>query len=167
MDAVADISLVGREASLRRNLLNHLADILELRAGFAHPDRLVEALARARDQVEVLLADRGTDGICQVFVGLVSEWAIRKKVGSSHVALMSPWKPPWKSVTSRLMMSPSSSGRESGIPARGVSHARQYQIHIRQHQENVTYRGRSPRSRRCTPTSGTCGNRAGKGTNRA
>ena len=54
---MADISLVGRESSLRRNLLNHLADILELRAGFAHPDRLVEALARAGDQVEVLLAD--------------------------------------------------------------------------------------------------------------
>lgn len=64
MDAVTNVGLVGRESTLRRDLLDHLAHILELRAGLAHPDRFVEALPRARNQVEVLGRDRAADGIC-------------------------------------------------------------------------------------------------------
>ena len=65
VDAVPAVRLVAEEASRLGDLLDPSADVLVPRPGLAHADRLVEALARAGDDVEVDLRDRRADRVCE------------------------------------------------------------------------------------------------------
>jgi hypothetical protein len=65
VDTVTDESPVRLEPTLGRNVLNDLPKVLVLESGFRDSDALVEALARAGDEVDAL---RG-DGANSVYAG--------------------------------------------------------------------------------------------------
>ena len=63
MNPVADVTLVGREPSSRRDRLDRFTNVLVLEPGSTQPDRLVQALSRTSDYVEVHLRHGRANGI--------------------------------------------------------------------------------------------------------
>lgn len=51
VDAVSDESLVGREAALRGDFLDHATELLEWHAGCTNTNSLVETFPGAGDQI--------------------------------------------------------------------------------------------------------------------
>jgi len=91
VDAVSAVSLVDREAPLAGNVLDHLAEVLERVARLGHPDRLVQALARGRDETRVVVRDLA-DRVCG------AKWGARSALDEGERS------PPGWPLTSRVQI---------------------------------------------------------------